>query len=60
MNYFATQLIQKLIFNPQMSVNVVISPMSIYVSLALVLFGSAGNTQTELINALSFPDAEYG
>lgn len=39
--------------------NVVISPMSIYISLALVIFGSAGDTQTELIKALGFPNAKY-
>lgn len=60
MDDFAFKIIQKLAFNPQMTMNVVLSPMSIYVSLALVLFGAAGNTQTELIKALSFPaDAEY-
>lgn len=59
MDHFTTQLIQKFVYNSELNIDAIISPMSIYVALVLVIFGSAGDTHKELIKALQFPTAEY-
>lgn len=58
MDYITTQLIQTMMYNPTVTASVVVSPVSIYNDLFLMLFGSAGDTQKELITALKLENAE--